>query len=163
MTHIFINPSIRVRGLFENAQRVCGLHREDETCGCGWGARSAAALAGSAEPKSGSNQRTGPQKRGSSALYSCAGGGVQCGDKNSNPVNCGSVQRGWRCREVGVSFCGCAYVSIFPTGDRCYRGTYALFCSRSHLAPTFSCLLFLLYARYSFININLTLSLILVQ
>lgn len=109
MTHIFINPSIRVRGLFENAQRVCGLHREDETCGCGWGARSAAALAGSAEPKSGSNQRTGPQKRGSSALYSCAGG-VNVGIKTPILLIVGAFRGGggagrWGCPSAVALTC----------------------------------------------------------
>lgn len=156
MTHISINPSIRVRGLLENAQWVCGLHRHDETCGClpgsarcGWpGARSQSLARTSAQAR----RRGGP-------LSFIHARGVNAGTKTPILLIVGAFGGGggagrWRSPSA-VSRQEIDFI----------RGTYSLFCSRLHICPLlfFFYLSFVFYATYSFIHVNLTLALILAQ
>lgn len=64
-----------------------------------WGARSAAQRSGAGRQrgaKVGLKLAHRPAEEGVPLSFIHARRGGQCGDKNFNPVNCGSVQRWWR-------------------------------------------------------------------
>lgn len=150
MTHICspsINPSTRVRGLFENVQRVRGLQRGVETCGCPLGSAQR-----SAEQRSGTGRQRGakvwvkpaqrPAEEGGPLRFIHARG-VNVGTKTPILLILEAFRGGGGGGRGGPTAAALTY-RFSRQGIDGIRGRYSLLCCRLHLfnfLPSVTCLI----------------------